>query len=141
MLAMGQEILILDEPTFGQDEYNATALLELLWQLHSEGRTVVVITHDMSLVATYAQYVAVMKNGRLLFYGTPAALFAREELVAEARLALPPLAQLARRLGWSDLLTLEELRERCLQDGAEAALKPLAGSEGAASAGEGRACK
>ncbi|MBX5457337.1 MAG: ATP-binding cassette domain-containing protein [Thermogemmatispora sp.] len=141
MLAMGQEILILDEPTFGQDEYNATALLELLWQLHSEGRTVVIITHDMSLVATYAQYVAVMNHGRLLFYGTPAALFAREELLAEARLMLPPLAQLARRLGWSDLLTLEELCERCLQDSSLGLSEPLAAADDAAPVEGGRTCK
>ncbi|WP_162179601.1 ABC transporter ATP-binding protein [Thermogemmatispora carboxidivorans] len=141
MLAMGQEILILDEPTFGQDEYNATALLELLWQLHSEGRTVVIITHDMSLVATYAQYVAVMNRGRLLFYGTPAALFAREELLAEARLMLPPLAELARRLGWSDLLTLEDLCERCLQTSSLTPQEAMGQAEGAASLEEGRPCK
>nr|BBH93945.1 ABC transporter ATP-binding protein [Thermogemmatispora argillosa] len=147
MLAMGQEILILDEPTFGQDEYNATALLELLWQLHSEGRTVVVITHDMSLVAAYAQYVAVMQEGRLLFYGTAAALFAQEELLREARLTLPPLARLARRLGWSDLLTLEELCERCLQTYAppsrvaEAAPGLGVHPDGAAAAREERSCR
>ncbi|WP_176728876.1 ABC transporter ATP-binding protein [Thermogemmatispora onikobensis] len=141
MLAMGQEILILDEPTFGQDEYNATALLELLWQLHSEGRTVIIITHDMSLVATYAQYVAVMNHGRLLFYGTPAALFAREELLAEARLMLPPLAQLARRLGWRDLLTLEELCERCLQASSLRPQESPGQAEEAVSLKEGRPCK
>jgi energy-coupling factor transporter ATP-binding protein EcfA2 len=141
MLAMGQEILILDEPTFGQDEYSATALLELLWQLHSEGRTIVMITHDMSLVATYAQYVAVMNHGRLLFYGTPAVLFAHEELLAEARLMLPPLAQLARRLGWSDLLTLEELCERCPGDSARGPAEPLAPTDGAARVEGGRPCK
>ncbi|MBX5452088.1 MAG: ATP-binding cassette domain-containing protein, partial [Thermogemmatispora sp.] len=147
MLAMGQEILILDEPTFGQDAYNATALLELLRQLHSEGRTVVVITHDMSLVAVYAQYVAVMKEGQLIFYGTASALFSQEELVREARLTLPPLARLARRLGWPDLLTLEELCERCLQAYAPSPLaaEPLPGSSahppGAASTREESSCR
>jgi energy-coupling factor transport system ATP-binding protein len=98
MLAMGQRILILDEPTFGQDQRNAEALLSLLVGLHHKGCTVIVITHDMTLVAEYARRVAVMAAGQLLFHGVPHALFAQPELLAQARLTLPPLARLASRL-------------------------------------------
>jgi energy-coupling factor transport system ATP-binding protein len=95
MLAMGQQILVLDEPTFGQDQRNAAELLHLLRNLHQEGRTVIIVTHDMTLVAEYAQHVAVMSRGKVLAHGETRAIFARPDLLAEARLKLPPLAQLA----------------------------------------------
>lgn len=115
MLAIGQQTLILDEPTFGQDQRNANNLLELLHTLHTEGRTIVVITHDMALVAQYATHVAVMDRGRLLYHGTPADLFTRPTLLAQAHLTLPPLTRLAERLGWPGLLTLDEVVSRCLE--------------------------
>ncbi|MEX2162164.1 MAG: energy-coupling factor transporter ATPase [Anaerolineales bacterium] len=95
MLAMDQGVLILDEPTFGQDERNAATLMSLLQALRAKGKTIVMITHDMRLVAEYATRVAVMLNGRVVFHGEPATMFAQTELMASARLNLPPLARLA----------------------------------------------
>lgn len=109
MLAVGQRTLILDEPTFGQDQRNAKALMELLRDLHREGRTVIIITHDMALVAEHAERVAVMSAGKLLFDGGVHVLFARPELLRQARLTPPPIAQLAKRVpALRDALTLEE---------------------------------
>jgi energy-coupling factor transport system ATP-binding protein len=98
MLVVGQETLVLDEPTFGQDQKNAEALLRLLGELNGEGRTVVVVTHDMALVAEHAKHVAVLAESGLLYHGPTARLFARPDLVREARLALPPLVDLSARL-------------------------------------------
>jgi energy-coupling factor transport system ATP-binding protein len=95
MLAMGQDILILDEPTFGQDERNAVALLELLRDLNAQGKTVIVITHDMRMVLEHANRVVVMSAGRILFDGAPGALVTQPALLSEARLTLPPLARLS----------------------------------------------
>jgi energy-coupling factor transporter ATP-binding protein EcfA2 len=113
MLAMGQQILILDEPTFGQDQQNADELMTLLSELHQEGRTIAIITHDMTLVANYAQHIAVMAAGELRFHGDPRTAFAQPDLLASARLTLPPLAQLSRRLAavdahWRDRLTFAD---------------------------------
>lgn len=107
MLAAGQEILILDEPTFGQDQRNADAMMELLQNLHSEGRTIVVITHDMTLVAEHAATTAVMNNGRILFHGPTQQAFAQPELLEQARLTPPPLARFGARLGRPDVLTID----------------------------------
>lgn len=115
MLAMGQEILILDEPTFGQDERNAAALMGMLRELNAQGKTIVMITHDMRLVAEYARHVAVMMAGRVEFFGEPHQLFRQPELLAQAHLNLPPLARLAALLstrnpqvsGWA---TLDDFR-------------------------------
>ncbi len=99
MLAVGQQILILDEPTFGQDRNTAHALMERLQHLHAAGVTILAITHDMQLVADYAESAAVLVDGEVRFQGTPHALFAAEELAAAADLRPPPLYQLGKRFG------------------------------------------
>lgn len=114
MLIMGQRILLLDEPTFGQDQRNAHALLEHLRLLHNQGHTILVITHDMALVAEYAQHVAVLNNGQLLYHGPTAQLFAQPQLLRQAHLTPPPLAQLSQQLAtechpvWQGLSTLDQ---------------------------------
>ncbi len=113
MLAMGQKVLIHDEPTFGQDERNAVALLKLLDDLNALGKTIVVVTHDMRVVAEHARQVAVMAAGDLLFHGSPRELFKRPELLARARLNPPPLARLAALLSqrspqFSDCISMED---------------------------------
>ncbi|PDV98984.1 ABC transporter ATP-binding protein [Candidatus Chloroploca asiatica] len=113
MLAVGQHILILDEPTFGQDQRNADAMMALLQALHREGHTIIIITHDMALVAEHATTVAVMNHGRLLFHGATHDAFAQPDLLSQARLKLPPLAQLAVRLGWHGVLTMEDAIHQC----------------------------
>jgi energy-coupling factor transport system ATP-binding protein len=99
MLVLGQKLLLLDEPTFGQDQRNATMLVDKLEALADGGRAIVVISHDMRLVAERARRVLVLVDGTLAFDGLPADLFADEALLARARLALPPLWDLSRRLG------------------------------------------
>ncbi|MBX3048072.1 MAG: ABC transporter ATP-binding protein [Anaerolineales bacterium] len=119
MLAVGQQTLILDEPTFGQDERNAAALMALLRALNAQGKTIIMITHDMRLVAEAADKVAVILEGRLEFFGQPAALFAQEDLLARAHLNLPPLARLAALMatqyphmqGWSTLQDYQTLTQ------------------------------
>ncbi|MGV8146588.1 MAG: ABC transporter ATP-binding protein [Alkaliphilus sp.] len=98
MLAVGQKILILDEPTFGQDEKNALSLMQLLKQLNDKGCTVIMVTHDMTLVAEYAKHVAVMSSGNISYFGTPKDLFKKPNILSEANLALPPVASLSFRL-------------------------------------------
>ena len=69
MLTLGQDILILDEPTFGQDFKSSTNLLNFLKSLNEEGKTIIMITHDMSLVEKYANKVVVMNKGKIIFEG------------------------------------------------------------------------
>ncbi|MCL0073685.1 energy-coupling factor ABC transporter ATP-binding protein [Dehalococcoidia bacterium] len=116
MLAVGQEVLILDEPTFGQDQRNAASLMQMLKDLHREGCTVIMVTHDMGLVAEYAQHVAVIVEGQISFYGTVKEAFAQPELLAEANLTLPPLAELSCCLtrgnaNWPGFFTVNQFLE------------------------------
>ncbi|MGG4397437.1 ABC transporter ATP-binding protein [Paenibacillus thiaminolyticus] len=97
MLITGQRLLILDEPTFGQDGRNAHQLMQLMKELQETGHTIIIISHDMGLIAEYADHAAVLKSGRLIFHGTVQALFDREELLGEAGLSLPPSVAIERR--------------------------------------------
>jgi len=99
MLAVGQRALVLDEPTFGQDRHTAHALMERLLALQREGVTLLTITHDMQMVADYAESAIVLVGGRVRFAGSAAALFAQHALLEEAALRPPPLHALARLLG------------------------------------------
>ena len=92
-LVAGARVLVLDEPTFGQDRARADELLGLLRDLNREGTTIIVVTHDMQLVAEYADRVAVMESGRLTACGAPGEVFADAELIARAGLRVPPLAR------------------------------------------------
>ena len=87
------DVLLLDEPTFGQDRRYTDELLALLTDLHRSGTTVVVITHDMTLVAEHATRVVALAAGHIVFDGPPAALFARPDLLTRCALRLPPIAQ------------------------------------------------
>jgi energy-coupling factor transport system ATP-binding protein len=121
MLVAGQEVLVLDEPTFGQDHENAAELMSLLRELNAQGRTVVVVTHDMTLVAEHSKSVAVLSRGALLYHGPARPAFDSPRLLEEARLDLPPLADLSRRLAvrdpnWVGLLSVEDFERTCAPD-------------------------
>ena len=91
-LIAGPPVLALDEPTFGQDRARADELLGILDGLHREGRTVIVVTHDMQLVAEHATHVAVLSDGRLRAHGRTRDVFADRDLIESAGLRVPALA-------------------------------------------------
>ena len=90
-LVAGAPVLVLDEPTFGQDRARADELLSLLSELNAEGTTIVVVTHDMQLVTDYADRTVVLADGRVLAEGATTELFADDALIARAGLRPPPL--------------------------------------------------
>ncbi|WP_203581018.1 ABC transporter ATP-binding protein [Microbacterium hibisci] len=90
-LVAGAPVLVLDEPTFGQDRARADELLSLLSELNADGTTIVVVTHDMQLVTDYADRTVVMADGSVLAEGSTADVFADDELIARAGLRPPPL--------------------------------------------------
>lgn len=90
-LVGGARLLVLDEPTFGQDRARADELLSLLDALRTDGTTIVVVTHDMQLVAEHADRVLVMDAGRLAADGPVDEVFADAALLARTGLHAPPL--------------------------------------------------
>lgn len=98
VLAARPKILVLDEPTGGLDWRSRYELMARVAAFSQEGGTVVMITHDVRLIAEHAGRVIVMHTGRVLFDGTPAALFGQRKVLTEARLTVPPVVRLAQRL-------------------------------------------
>jgi len=90
-LIAGAPVLALDEPTFGQDRARADELLALLRELNDDGTTVIVVTHDLQLVADHADRAVVLADGRVLADATTADLFGDPELLDRAGLRPPPL--------------------------------------------------
>jgi energy-coupling factor transport system ATP-binding protein len=113
MLILGQDVLILDEPTFGQDRGNAYRLMDEMRRLQQSGHTILFATHDMRLVAEYATRVAVLDEGRILFDGQSQDLFAHAEALQRAQLQAPTLYSLSQALraqkpDWPPLATIAE---------------------------------
>lgn len=77
MLPMDKEVLILDEPTYGQDIYNRITMMENMKRLNEEGLTLIMITHDLSLVRAYANRVLELSDGQIIFDGDSETYFER----------------------------------------------------------------
>lgn len=87
----GAPVLALDEPTFGQDRARADELLRLLAELRADGTTILVVTHDMQLVAEHAERMVVVDAGRIAADGDTADVFADDALLERTGLRMPPL--------------------------------------------------
>ncbi len=123
------DVVVLDEPTFGQDYHQARNLMELLRNLAAGGAAVVFITHDMRLVAEYANRTVVLCDGAVAFDGAPEALFASPDVLARARLRPPPVHEISTRLLGEPLLTTSALVERIAAEYVAAAVPSGTGQE------------
>ncbi|MFA3877749.1 energy-coupling factor ABC transporter ATP-binding protein [Streptomyces sp. MMCC 100] len=107
-LIMGCDVTVVDEPTTGQDRAESRKILDSLAHHHAQGRTVVIISHDMALVAEYATRVIAMRKGHVLTDGTPAEVFSRREVLQETNIRPPQAAVLAAELGLTGVLTVDD---------------------------------
>jgi energy-coupling factor transport system ATP-binding protein len=98
LAAMDPPILVLDEPTVGLDASGLKEMAEWLGEVHAQGRTIVLVTHDMALAAQLAGRMIALEAGRVIADGPPADLFRQPEIMARASLAPPPVASLAHAL-------------------------------------------
>ncbi len=98
VLATQPQALVLDEPTGGLDARSRQELMEAVVAFNREQRTVILITHDMGIVTEYASRTVVLVSGQVVFDGAPQDLFERTDILQQARLAVPPVVRLARRL-------------------------------------------
>lgn len=93
--AMRPGVLVLDEPTGGLDRRFAGRLMDLLVALAADGHAIILITHDMRLVADYAQRLLLLRDGRIIADDTPSQLFDRPDLLATTGVHPPQVARLA----------------------------------------------
>ena len=109
ILALEPKVLIVDEPTTGQDRGFSYRILSLLNDMRNRGITVIVITHSIPQLVKYADRLIVLKNGVVLADGNPREILADGSLVEEAKLTVPQVSVFMQKLGVSPIpLTVEE---------------------------------
>ncbi|RLI36843.1 ABC transporter ATP-binding protein [Candidatus Bathyarchaeota archaeon] len=89
VLAWDPKILILDEPTIGQDYEQKERLRNFIVQLNAQGKTVIIVTHDIEFVAECKPRVILMAEGRVIADGDPHEILTNPNLVSKASLILP----------------------------------------------------
>ena len=107
ILVLGPEIILLDEPTAGQDQRNYTEIMNFLDELNQQGHTIIMITHDMQLMLDYSDRAIVVVDGKILADKSPAQVLTDKNLIAEANLKETSIFTLAKKLGVDPLALTE----------------------------------
>ena len=102
ILVMEPQILILDEPTAGQDYHHYTEIMEFLKTLNEQGVTIIMITHDMHLMLEYTPHAIVISDGQKIGDSTAVRILTNEKIAASANLKLTSLYDLAVACGIED---------------------------------------
>jgi energy-coupling factor transport system ATP-binding protein len=98
VLAWDPQILILDEPTIGQDHEQKERLRQFIMQLQTQGKTIVIVTHDVEFVAECNLRVILMKEGKIVADGGGRDILTNIEALAESSIVLPQIAQIFTKL-------------------------------------------
>jgi energy-coupling factor transport system ATP-binding protein len=130
VLSLDPEVFAFDEPTTGQDYFGGMSIMALIDQLHDRGKTIVIVTHDMPLVAEHAQRVVVMNQGQIALDGTPAEVFRQTDTLRQLSLRSPQVTLLAQRLGLQDrtILNVAEMGAWLENDYLAASLASMGGA-------------
>lgn len=120
ILSLRPKVIIVDEPTTGQDYKQSIEVMEFLKMLNEEqGHTIIIVTHEMDIVAQYAKRVVVMNDGKVLTEGTVKEAFSNPELLEKANVMPPQITRLAqslKRYGFrNDVITSDEMYEEWIK--------------------------
>lgn len=110
---MDEKILVLDEPTAGQDLRGIQLLEKILEELQKKGTTVITITHDMEFVVNNFPKVFVMAHKNLLKVGASEEIFQDDELLTESMLKKPYISSLSAALGIKGNIISQEEFIKC----------------------------
>ena len=131
IIVMEPPVIVLDEPTTGLDYRECIKVMEIVRKLHEQGKTVIMVCHDMEIVADYAERIIVMTRGELLGDGSTFELLRNKELMAKADLIAPQVIAIAQglierrpELAKTPVATANNLQELT------AAIESLAGAKG-----------
>ena len=102
VLVLEPQILILDEPTAGQDYHHYTEIMEFLKSLNSQGVTILMITHDMHLMLEYTPHAIVISGGRKIGDASSVEILTNESIAEQANLKVTSLYELALKAGIED---------------------------------------
>lgn len=107
ILVLGPEVILLDEPTAGQDQRNYTEIMNFLDELNQKGHTIIMITHDMQLMLDYSDRAIVIVDGQVLADKSPAQVLTDKDLIVAANLKETSIFTLAKKLGVDPLALTE----------------------------------
>lgn len=98
ILAMRPSVIVVDEPTTGQDAVNSRVIMEMLKALHAQGYQIILITHNMNIAAEYCGRTVVMSEGGILADGPTRAVFSQADILKRAYLRPPPVCRASQDL-------------------------------------------
>jgi energy-coupling factor transport system ATP-binding protein len=121
ILSLKPQVIIVDEPTTGQDYRQSLEIMEFLKDLNEKhGHTILIITHEMHIVAQYAKRIMVMKKGEIYMDGTPAEIFSQPEKLKEGYVKPPMVTRMAQLLDASGehngVINIDEIK-KLLEEG------------------------
>lgn len=105
VLVLNPKIIILDEPTAGQDYYHYTEIMEFLKELNKKGVTIILITHDMHLMLEYTPHAIVLSDGMKIGDSTAVDILTNEVIAKQANLKITSLYEIAKMAGIKDAST------------------------------------
>lgn len=116
ILSLKPKVIIVDEPTTGQDYRQSLEIMEFLKRLNEEyGHTIIIITHEMNIVAQYAKRILVMKKGEIYMEGTPREIFSQPELLKQGFVKPPLVTRISQLIEpseqYNEVIDIEELKE------------------------------
>ncbi|MCS6906295.1 MAG: ATP-binding cassette domain-containing protein [Anaerolineales bacterium] len=116
ILALKPRTIIVDEPTTGQDMQQSLEVMNFLRALwKEEGHTVIIITHEMRIVADYAERTVVLGQGRILLDAPTREVFAQPEILQQTYVEPPQITRLAQKISMEEpfrsVLTVEEMKQ------------------------------
>ena len=103
ILVLEPEIILLDEPTAGQDERHYREMMDFLDELNRQGHTIVMITHDMQLMLDYSDRALVVVDGQIIADQSPAEILSDAAIIDKANLKETSIFHLAQRMGVAPL--------------------------------------
>lgn len=99
ILVLNPEILLLDEPTSGQDYKHYTEMMRFIDELNKKGQTIIMITHDMQLMLDYSDRAIVLVDGQVIADASPEEILTNQTLLQQANLKETSIFQLAKKIG------------------------------------------
>ena len=98
VLAMGPAIIMLDEPAAGQDNRGCRMIMDMITNLHAQGYTIILVTHNIAIAAQYARRIIALKDGSVYMDGSAADIFGQEEKLSGTGIIPPQITRLSGRL-------------------------------------------
>ncbi|MFF2484503.1 ABC transporter ATP-binding protein [Paenibacillus sp. NPDC058071] len=127
ILVMQPEVIILDEPTTGLDSVRCREMMDYITELWRQGHTIIMLTHDMRVVADYIPRTIVLSQGQIVWDAPTREVFSKGKELERYHITLPPAVELSHVWGWAqvaltsdelvDALSVHDLREPVLGGG------------------------